>query len=49
VIGGHCVMPNIAILRQHLQSDFLEAVVNSNQAKTKMATTELKLEPTLND
>jgi len=49
VIGGHCVMPNIAILRQHLKSDFLEAVVNSNQAKTKMATTELKLEPTLND
>jgi UDP-N-acetyl-D-mannosaminuronate dehydrogenase len=49
VIGGHCVMPNIAILRQHLKSDFLEAVVNSNEAKTKMTMTEPKLEPTLND
>jgi UDP-N-acetyl-D-mannosaminuronate dehydrogenase len=49
VIGGHCVMPNIAILRQHFKSDFLDAVVNSNEAKTKATTTELKLEPTLND
>jgi UDP-N-acetyl-D-mannosaminuronate dehydrogenase len=49
VIGGHCVMPNIAILRQHFKSEFLEAVVHSNEAKTKMATIELKLEPTLND
>ena len=35
VIGGHCVMPNIAILRQHVNSDFLEAVVNSNEAKAQ--------------
>ena len=49
VIGGHCVMPNIAILRQHFQSDFLEAVVNSNEAKAKATVTEPKLEPTLND
>ena len=33
VIGGHCVMPNIAILRSLLQSDFLDAVVKSNAAK----------------
>jgi UDP-glucose 6-dehydrogenase len=35
VIGGHCVMPNIAILRKQFKSDFLEAVVNSNSAKAK--------------
>lgn len=33
VIGGHCVMPNIAILRSVLQSEFLDAVVNSNERK----------------
>lgn len=33
VIGGHCVMPNIAILRSTLQSNFLEAIVNGNEAK----------------
>ena len=33
VIGGHCVMPNIAILQSLLQSDFLDAVVKSNAAK----------------
>jgi UDP-N-acetyl-D-mannosaminuronate dehydrogenase len=32
-IGGHCVMPNIAILRQRFNSKFLDAVVESNQAK----------------
>ncbi len=32
-IGGHCVMPNIALLRSVLQSDFLDAVVNSNELK----------------
>jgi len=35
VIGGHCVMPNIAILRSLLQSDFLDAVVKSNVAKQR--------------
>jgi UDP-N-acetyl-D-mannosaminuronate dehydrogenase len=35
VIGGHCVMPNIEILRKVVSSDFLEAVVKSNEAKKK--------------
>jgi UDP-N-acetyl-D-mannosaminuronate dehydrogenase len=34
-IGGHCVMPNIAILRRTFSSKFLEAVVQSNEAKEK--------------
>src|SRR5208282_2052212 len=34
-IGGHCVMPNIQILRSLFSSRFLEAVVESNQAKEK--------------
>jgi UDP-N-acetyl-D-mannosaminuronate dehydrogenase len=33
VIGGHCVMANIAILRERMQSDFLDALVKSNQRK----------------
>lgn len=37
VIGGHCVMPNIAILRSVLRSDFLDAVVKSNALKTSEA------------
>jgi len=32
-IGGHCVMPNIAILRDHFDSRFLDAVVESNELK----------------
>ncbi|PYV34845.1 MAG: hypothetical protein DMG22_04445 [Acidobacteria bacterium] len=32
-IGGHCVMPNIAILQTQLQSRFLDAVLESNQLK----------------
>jgi UDP-N-acetyl-D-mannosaminuronate dehydrogenase len=32
-IGGHCVMPNIDTLRSKFQSQFLEAVVASNQKK----------------
>ena len=35
VIGGHCVMPNIAILRQQFPSGLLEAVVKSNTLKQK--------------
>jgi UDP-N-acetyl-D-mannosaminuronate dehydrogenase len=35
VIGGHCVMPNIAILRQHFSSGLLEAIVESNTLKQK--------------
>ncbi len=32
-IGGHCVMPNIAILRTQLKSKFLDTVVESNETK----------------
>jgi UDP-N-acetyl-D-mannosaminuronate dehydrogenase len=35
VIGGHCVMPNIAILREQFHSDLLEAIVQSNELKQK--------------
>src|SRR5437773_6274075 len=35
VIGGHCVMPNIAILRQQFSSGLLEAIVESNTMKQK--------------
>jgi UDP-N-acetyl-D-mannosaminuronate dehydrogenase len=34
-IGGHCVMPNIAILRQKFASRFLDAIVDSNDTKEK--------------
>jgi len=36
-IGGHCVMPNIEILRGRFSSQFLEAVVASNNVKAKAA------------
>ncbi len=32
-IGGHCVMPNIEILRGRFPSKFLDTVVESNEAK----------------
>jgi UDP-N-acetyl-D-mannosaminuronate dehydrogenase len=32
-IGGHCVMPNIEILRTQFDSKFLEAIVESNELK----------------
>jgi UDP-N-acetyl-D-mannosaminuronate dehydrogenase len=35
VIGGHCVMPNIAILRQQFPSNLLDAIVESNTVKQK--------------
>jgi UDP-N-acetyl-D-mannosaminuronate dehydrogenase len=35
IIGGHCVMPNIAILRQWTQSMILEAIGASNEMKTE--------------
>lgn len=38
-IGGHCVMPNIAILQTQLQSRFLDAVVESNELKQQSAAT----------
>jgi UDP-N-acetyl-D-mannosaminuronate dehydrogenase len=34
-IGGHCVMPNIDILRQKFPSGLLQAVVESNRLKEK--------------
>jgi len=33
VIGGHCVMPNISLLRECFDSKYLDAVVESNEAK----------------
>jgi UDP-N-acetyl-D-mannosaminuronate dehydrogenase len=32
-IGGHCVMPNIALLKRRFESDFLDVVVSSNEAR----------------
>jgi UDP-N-acetyl-D-mannosaminuronate dehydrogenase len=37
VIGGHCVMPNIAILQQQHPSSFLRAVVESNELKQEQS------------
>jgi len=34
-IGGHCVMPNIAILSQQFSSGLLEAIVQSNTLRQK--------------
>ena len=35
VIGGHCVMPNIAILRSQLRSEFLDLIAEGNEAKSR--------------
>jgi len=35
IIGGHCVMPNIAILREWTQSMLLEAIATSNERKSE--------------
>ena len=35
VIGGHCVMPNIDILRQQFPSGLLDAILKSNTLKQK--------------
>jgi UDP-N-acetyl-D-mannosaminuronate dehydrogenase len=32
-IGGHCVMPNIALLKRRFESSFLDVVVSSNEAR----------------
>jgi UDP-N-acetyl-D-mannosaminuronate dehydrogenase len=40
VIGGHCVMPNIKILKQHFHSGILDAVEKSNELKVKNAGSE---------
>lgn len=34
-IGGHCVMPNIALLKKNVKSDFLDAIEKSNELKIK--------------
>ena len=34
-IGGHCVMPNIGILKKDVKSDFLDAIEKSNELKKK--------------
>jgi len=33
VIGGHCVMPNIHILKRTFESDLLDAFVSSNEMR----------------
>lgn len=33
IIGGHCVMPNIEILKKVFKSDFLDAIEKSNELK----------------
>jgi hypothetical protein len=38
VIGGHCVMPNIEILRKSKQSVVLEAILALNQMKIERET-----------
>ncbi|MBI2541593.1 hypothetical protein HYV80_02715 [Candidatus Woesearchaeota archaeon] len=35
LIGGHCVMPNISILKKDVKSDFLDAIEKSNELKKK--------------
>jgi len=32
-IGGHCVMPNIGLLQQRFESEFLEVIKKSNEAR----------------
>ena len=36
VIGGHCVMPNITILKKIFESDLLDMIEKSNQLKTAL-------------
>lgn len=36
VIGGHCVLPNINLLRTTVESQFLDLVVESNLLKTQL-------------
>jgi len=37
VIGGHCVMPNVRILKAIFQSDLLDAIVTSNKMKERQS------------
>ena len=34
IIGGHCVMPNIKILKESFKSDILDAIEKSNESKS---------------
>jgi UDP-glucose 6-dehydrogenase len=34
-IGGHCIMPNIALLRKRFSAKFLDAIVDSNEQKER--------------
>ncbi|HYR88203.1 MAG TPA: hypothetical protein VE422_29255 [Terriglobia bacterium] len=40
IIGGHCVMPNIEILKQAFTSDLLDAIVSSNETRIRQADAE---------
>jgi UDP-N-acetyl-D-mannosaminuronate dehydrogenase len=44
VIGGHCVMPNIEILRSRYRSQFLDGIVESNMRKIREAQPAVPLE-----
>lgn len=41
-IGGHCVMPNIGLLRNIFESYYLDAVVDSNERKAQAESTPKK-------
>jgi len=45
VIGGHCVMPNIDLLRKFTHSDMLEAIKASNDMKVERETNSKLAEP----
>ena len=32
-IKGHCVIPNIHILKKDIESEFLDSIINSNERK----------------
>ena len=38
VIGGHCVMPNIELLKRFTDSEILEAIEHSNRKKKERDT-----------
>jgi UDP-N-acetyl-D-mannosaminuronate dehydrogenase len=44
VIGGHCVLPNIDLLRSRVNSRFLDLVVDSNDLKRQLQPTALREE-----
>ncbi|MFH1317229.1 MAG: hypothetical protein ABII01_06945 [Candidatus Woesearchaeota archaeon] len=35
IIGGHCLLPNIEILKKDISSDFLNAIISSNELTKK--------------